>query len=326
MRLVTAENKPSIEAFFRTLMIRANALDRLFNSPPREEENSGARSGPIICVYNQHGEFELGNTAYVDAAGLKSADEARELVRIGQLYETIYDSETIDEIHTALQHDLANYGGYVNRTFRMNRTGRLLKWNTFQERFIGGTVRTAEDVTEVEISRIPKGARFEESPIETIPMGFHHRVALLRKALADRARGILAKHDLQEDLARLERYASIADVIVDNGPFLVTIVENGRFTVINKRYIEATGYTLSELNEMMQNKTLVKKLYPGPEGEVVKEYVENVLPKQGHYHDMFSMRNKQGDYINASWDTFYVDADVNVRIGSTAEPDLFQFT
>lgn len=75
----------------------AKAFDRIFNTPPIEE-NEIRRNGPSICLYNDKGELELVNETYLKLVGIESGDQAKELVRQGKLVDYIYTAETAKEV------------------------------------------------------------------------------------------------------------------------------------------------------------------------------------------------------------------------------------
>lgn len=77
--------------------IYAKAFDKIFNTPPIEE-NEIRRNGPSICLYNHIGELELVNKTYLQLVGIESSAEAKELVVQGKLIDRIYTKEVAMEV------------------------------------------------------------------------------------------------------------------------------------------------------------------------------------------------------------------------------------
>lgn len=302
------ENNSGTEVFSEFMgwvKLRAQALDVLFNSPPREE-GSCERKGPSIAIYTESWALDLVNSTYIQAAELPSGWEAKRLAWEGKLTETIYDDE--EAIRVKEVGPLIKEGGYRGKVFTM-RSGFSWRWTSLPNNLFGGDIRVAEDVTEIDDIK----PLFSTEGIEGLPFGFHSLVQELRK----RVENIMeSTFDLQSSLEELSYLSYIWDVIVDEGPFFVVIKQGDVFLTVNKSYVAASGYTLEELQDPRTN------LYKWGEQGVVTAYV-NSLKNTGHYHGLFFLTSKLWSSIPASWDTFAIgNTDITVRIGSMAEPKL----
>jgi hypothetical protein len=295
-----------LRSLIEVVELRAQALDVLFNNPPREEE-SCERNGPSIAIYTPSWELDLVNTTYIQVSELPSGSEAKRLAKEGGLVEAIYDE--IESVRVKAMSPLIKEGGYCGKVFTM-KSGFRWRWTSLPNKKYGGDIRVAEDVTEINDIK----PLFSTEGIEWISFGFYNLVQDLREKIDSIMPEI---PELLSSFEELSYLSYIWDVIVDEGPFFVCFKKGDVFLTVNKAYVAASWYTLEELQDP---RTV---LYKGGEKGVVTAYV-NSLKDTGHYHGLFYLTPKSWPSIPASWDTFAISSNTNttVRIGSMAEPGL----
>ncbi|MDD5376963.1 MAG: PAS domain S-box protein [Candidatus Gracilibacteria bacterium] len=295
----------------------AKAFDRIFNTPPIEE-NEIRRNGPSICLYNDKGELELVNETYLKLVGIESGDQAKELVRQGKLVDYIYTAETAKEVR-AFVASIDATGGYKGKIFPL-KNGKAARWTSLSTGELGGNVRVAEDVSGVREEDIP--APLSLDAVDNIPFLFAQSAEKFKARIEKII--IPLPTDMKIPLAELQKLSQVADIIVDKGPFFVVVKEGDRYISVNQNYVAATGYSLEELEKN-------PKLYYADQNDQVNARIMSLQKKnedndefyqeRTHYHDTFRMRRKDGTSTNASWDTFRIssldtDPMATVRIGS----------
>lgn len=187
------------------LTLRAKALDRIFNDPPREEY-AFERNGPSICVYNGRGELELVNGTYLKLIGLESGDEAKELVREGKLIDRIYIRETAKEVREFVE-SIDATGGYTGKVFPL-ANGNSARWTSISTGPLSGNVRIAEDITGIRDIPVP----FSLRDIEEIPFLFSE----FTKRFSIAVEKIVALDPYTEELLKkLQNISRVGDIIVD---------------------------------------------------------------------------------------------------------------
>ncbi|MDD2487159.1 MAG: hypothetical protein PHS92_02225 [Candidatus Gracilibacteria bacterium] len=315
------------QALFDVIKIKAFGVDKILNIPKNYDQGC-IHDLPIISIFDNTQIPMYLNKAYLHSIGINDFQKVLDLAKKGILYKEIYSGETLKNALDKTS-EIKETGGYIDEIFQ-TKSGRKLKFNTKYNSGIDGSVRIAEDVTELgffanyllknTMEEIPD-LRFDFNKYWT-----QYKVLIQQIMSSSSKTGQILNHFIggNENFNVIVKYIDfmtlIGDQIVDEGPFLIYSFDGAKH-FYNKRYVQTSNYNVEEFQELFKSGKVVNALYGyGNELNNVLFKVSSLIPG-GFYNAVFTIRRKDETYIDVNWCTHgYKTPGTSFRIGKIVSP------